>query len=104
MPTAWQILRDGGLPLAIEGTGKRRRADELARALEVAVAEDPRGRDAEALAAFVRAWQHHWPRSFDAELGDRSAPVRAWADGAILDRDRYLKLRRIAIENLSRIL
>ncbi|MFN0253266.1 MAG: hypothetical protein ACKV2T_40725 [Kofleriaceae bacterium] len=104
MPTAWQLLRDGGLPLAIEGTSTRRRADELARALEVAVAESPLGRDADALAAYIRAWQHHWPGSFADELGERATPILAWADQAITDRDRYLKLRRIAIANLSKIL
>lgn len=104
MPTAWQILRDGGLPLAIEGTTTHRTAGELARALELVIAEDPRGRDAEAVAAFVRAWHHHWQRSFADELGDRAAAILAWAENAITDHDRYLKLRRIAIENLAAVL
>jgi hypothetical protein len=104
MPTAWQILRDGGLPLAIDGTGTRRAPSELAAAIRLAVAEGPQGRDAEALAAYVFAWHHRWARSFADELGDAAGPVLGWARGAVVDDNRYLKLRRISIERLATIL
>ena len=104
MPTAWQILRDGGLPLAIEGAATRPHVADLARAVEQALAELPTGRDAEALAAFVGAWHQHWAASFAEALGDRAGPILAWADEAIVDVNRYLKLRRIAIANLSTII
>lgn len=104
MVDAWQILRDGGLPLAIEGTGQRRDAADLAAAVRAAIAEAPTGRDADALAAFVLGWQHHWPRGFAGAHGDAAAAVIAWAEAHVGDAGRYIKLRRIAIENLSRVL
>jgi hypothetical protein len=100
----WQILRDGGLPLAMPRTGQTRTAAELAAAACAAIAEQPTGRDADALAAFVRAWRQHWPSSFAAALGERGAAVLAWADAHVGDANRYLKLRRIALENLAQVL
>ena len=69
-----------------------------------AIAENPTGRDAEALAAFVFAWQHHWPHAFAVDLAADAAPTVAWASAHVLDDGRYIKLRRIAVENLSRVL
>jgi len=97
----WQILRDGGLPLAIEGSGQRPSQARLASAVRAAVAERPGGRDAEALAAFIFAWQQHWPKSFRTLLSDE---LLAWAQDQLPDDNRYLKLRRIALENLADIL
>jgi hypothetical protein len=77
------------LPLAIEGTGSTATVAELAGATRAAVAERPSGRDSEALAAFVFAWHHH---------------LLAWAGQQFSDDGRYLKLRRIAIENLAHVL
>ena len=56
MHSPWQILRDGGLPLAIQGAG-----------------ED-------------------------------SSHLLTWAAKQFSDDNRYLKLRRIAIENLAHVL
>jgi len=104
MDEAWQILRDGGLPLATERSGQRRTAEELARATRDAIAGSPTGRDADALAAFVLAWLAHWPASFARVHGPGAAEITAWARGACSDENRYLKLRRIAIENLATVL
>ena len=104
MATAWQILRDGGVPLAIVGNGGTPRAAELAHALRTVIDEQPSGRDAEALAAWVFAWHHHWPESFAHELADARDDVLAWAQRNAIDDNRYLKLRRIALERLSRVL
>lgn len=101
--TAWQTLRDGGVPLAIAGTGAPAAAEELARATIAAVAEGPRGREAEALAAWVLAWHQHWPESFREAFGNQP-PVLAWAAAVFTDAGRYLKLRRIALENLAGVL
>ncbi len=76
---------------------------ELAAATRAAVAEEPQGRDSEALAAFVFAWHHHWPEVFQAAFGDARAGL-AWAGQQFSDDGRYLKLRRIAIENLAHVL
>jgi hypothetical protein len=104
MQGAWQILRDGGLSLATAGTGQRRTAEELAAAVRAAIADAPDGRDAEALAAYVLAWHHHWPTAFAAALGDAASTTVAWANEHAIDPDRYLKLRRIALENLAQVL
>lgn len=97
----WQLLRDGGLPLATERSGVRPTSSQLAAAIHAAIAEAPTGRDAEALGALIVAWHAHWPSSFADELGPDAPSVIAWADAALHDPDRRLKLRRIAIENLS---
>jgi hypothetical protein len=104
MRDAWQILRDGGLPLAMPVSGRRPSAAELAVATREAISTHPTGRDAEALAAFVLAWHQHWPTTFAAELGGEVTGVLDWAQGHKDDDDRYLKLRRIALENLAQVL
>jgi hypothetical protein len=104
MHDAWQILRDGGLPLALPVSGATRSSEELAAATRAAIAERPTGREAEALAAFVFAWHHHWPGSFARELGADADAIVGWASRNAVDEGRYLKLRRIALENLARVL
>jgi hypothetical protein len=104
MRSPWQILRDGGLPLATDRTNASTTVNELAAATRAAVAENPGGRDSEALAAFVFAWHHHWPRVFQGIFGEAGAGLLAWAGQQFSDDGRYLKLRRIAIENLAHVL
>ena len=103
MRSAWQTLRDGGVPLATASTGAATSPAELAAATHAAIAGASPGREAEALAAWVFAWHHHWPDGFRAAFGE-AHPVLAWAAAHCPDADRYLKLRRIAIENLARVL
>lgn len=56
------------------------------------------------LVAWLRAWEHHWPTEFRNTLGPRGAQMLADLTRQPMDLNRYLKLRRIAVENLSRIL
>ncbi len=81
-----------------------RTARDLADATQAAIASDPTGRDAEALAAFVFAWHHHWPAVFASEYAGDGDAILAWCARHTIDDNRYLKLRRIALENLSRVL
>jgi hypothetical protein len=104
MDDAWQILRAGGLPLATPGATETPTAAELAVAARIAIDSKPGGREGDALAAFVLAWRHHWPASFAAEFGDDADATLAWASRQIDDPGRYLKLRRIAVENLAIVL
>jgi hypothetical protein len=104
MADPWQILRDGGLPLAAPGTGTRPSERELAKAVAAAIETDPSGRDAEALAAFILAWRAHWPASFAYAHGTAASAVIAWGEANAIDPNRYLKLRRIALENLANVL
>ncbi len=91
------------MPLAIPSSGIRRTADDLATATRAAIELAPSGRDSEALAAFVFAWHHHWPDSFAASFAD-AVEVIDWAARHAIDDNRYLKLRRIALENLAHVL
>jgi hypothetical protein len=104
MHEAWQILRDAGLPMAAPRSGAAMPPDVLARAARVAVAESPSGRDAEALAAWLFAWWHHWPGAFAAAFPDDASSILAWATRQLPDDNRYLKLRRIALANLASVL
>lgn len=58
----------------------------------------------EPLLAWLRGWRRHWPRSFAASLGADGDSLIARLEARRFDPDRYLKLRRIAVENLSRVL
>jgi len=104
MDDAWQILRDGGLPLAEPTTDAVRSAPELASAVRAAIASAPHGRQADALAAYILAWCQHWPTSFASELAGDASTTEAWARAQASDPNRYLKLRRIALERLARVL
>lgn len=104
MGDAWQILRDAGLPL----DGPRAPVfehglAELAAATRAAVGESPSGRPAEALAAFVLAWQQHWPATFASAFGVDADTLVDWASRQFTDPGRYLKLRRIALAQLAHV-
>jgi hypothetical protein len=104
MADAWQTLRDGGLPLAIEGAGTRPDTATLAASARDAIARQPRGRDAEALAAWLIAWRDHWPTSFRSCFVADLEAVEAWAERHASDAGRRVKLRRIALERLAAVL
>ena len=102
---AWSILHGGGLPLAGARAGDPPSESEMADAALAVIDEGvPDERHADALAAFLRAWLHHFPESFERAFAAHALRVESWADAHVVDRNRYLKLRRIAIENLSRVL
>lgn len=84
-------------------SGSTTSVEELARATLAAVAGAPAGRQAEALAAWIFAWHHHWPDGFRHAFGEGNE-LLAWATMQVADTGRYLKLRRIAIENLAQVL
>ncbi len=56
------------------------------------------------LRAYLKGWRHHWPRRFSEILGQAGERCYTRVDEARVDMNRYLKLRRIAIENLSGVL
>jgi hypothetical protein len=53
------------------------------------------------LLAWLEGWRHHWPSSFQRELGAAGDRLRRALTQRAFDANRYLKLRRIAVENLS---
>ena len=106
MESAWQILIRGGVPLAGEREGPLVSAVALGEAVRAVLASPtpPAGREREALAAFLLAWQKEWPTTFASIFGDEAGDLVAWARSSIPDPNRYLKLRRIAVANLAELL
>jgi hypothetical protein len=56
------------------------------------------------LLAWLEGWRHHWPSRFQRELGTPAEALCIELARRGVDRDRFLKLRRIAVENLGAIL
>jgi hypothetical protein len=78
--------------------------DELAAAVEGAIATNPTGRERDALCAFVRAWHRQWPRTFVRAFGAAASQIDAWAVASIADLNRHIKLSRIAMAHLAHVL
>lgn len=100
---SWKTLRSAGLP---EGAARPSEGGPLA-AEEVAAAVRALGERADALteaerdplAAWLAAFHHHWPDRYRAILGEAGEALRQRVRPT--DPNRYLKLRRIAVENLA---
>jgi hypothetical protein len=54
--------------------------------------------------AWLSAFRHHWPTRFSSVFGRRGEELLAELRRAVADENRYLKLRRIAVENLAAVL
>lgn len=107
MKTGWKTLLDAGVP-----DGAARPAPARLDRQRVAEAIHDLARDAasvepgqvEPLLGWLRGWRHHWPRSFAATLGADGKRLIGALEARGFDPNRYLKLRRIAIENLAGLL
>lgn len=106
MPSAWDMLAAAGVPL---GPVRPRpslapQEGDLRAALEVleSAAGSLSGQERDALRAWLCAFQHHWPDAFARSTGGYGSRLIE-SLGVPADRNRHIKLRRIAIENLSRI-
>ena len=105
MDEAWKVLCAAGLP---DGPARPQPADVDLGAVRRAVVElaaHPEGLtrgQREPLLGWLKAFAHHHPRRFERELGAAGRALIAALDTPDLDANRYLKLRRIAVENLSR--
>ena len=69
-----------------------------------ATAADLPARSIEPLLSWLRAFESHWPARFNAELGDAGRNLIVQLESRSPDPNRYLKLRRIALENLAAVL
>jgi hypothetical protein len=109
MDSSWKTLMKAGVPLGAARDRPRNQvsAEEIRAALgriESRVSElEPVARDA--LYAWLRALQGQWPnayRRWTGRVGDeiQQAIQKSAVD---LDENRYLKLRRIATENLAEL-
>ncbi len=56
------------------------------------------------LLAWLRAWRHHWAACFIETFGAAGDELIGELRARLDDQNRYLKLRRIAIQNLAGIL
>lgn len=54
-------------------------------------------------AAWLSAWAHHWPTRFRAVFGDEGRKLERRLRAGVVDANRYIKLRRIAIQNLAEL-
>ena len=77
---------------------------ELRDAVSGVLAAPMGRREGEALAAFLLAWRQAWPASFAEAFGQDGPDLEVWACSRLDDDNRYLKLRRIALERLAPIL
>ncbi len=103
MDEAWSQLVELGVPDgAVRPVSQGSVSADEARVHLLAVMEGGvDGRRAELLLAWLRAWQHHWPHSFEKVFGAAGEAAIAELSKRSLDGNRYLKFRRLAIENLS---
>lgn len=109
MASAWEILQRAGVPLGTrDGPPVLAAPDVLAGAVRQAMSEAARAEGSErervSLLAWLRAWSAEWPTSFAATFGAEGPGLLLRAQAGEWDRGRYLKLRRLARETLSRIL
>jgi hypothetical protein len=108
MDDAWEVLAANGLPEGPIRPAPRRLADPVQlRAAVAAVASRSDEIDewhVEPLLAWLRGFKHHWPERFATILGLAGEDCLASLGALPADPNRYLKLRRIAIENLSHML
>lgn len=68
------------------------------------LASPERSEDPTPFVAWLSAFHHHWPTRFHALFGAAGAELLIALRGELTDENRYLKLRRIAVENLSGVL
>ena len=107
MDDAWEELQAAGVPDGAPRPAPRGPLDaaRLRRAFATATSGPPLPeRRRETLHAWLAAFRHHWPARFSAVLGDDGDRALARLAATPGDPNRYLKLRRIALENLAHLL
>ncbi len=101
---AWETLIASGMPVGA-ATGRPTRIAEPLRlrsaVLAVVEATDLDSWRIAPLLARLAAFRHQWPRRFQNVLGSVGNTAITSLEKRLDDQNRYLKLRRIAIANLS---
>jgi hypothetical protein len=107
MTAAWEALLEAGVPFGAARPPPRKLVPERLREAVsntdelVAQLEEPQR---EALYAWLKAFRSHWPLGFDKVLGTGGARLLDVLERAEPgDPNRYIKLRRIALENLANV-
>jgi hypothetical protein len=102
---AWRTLEQAGVPRgAIRPPPDAFHPSSVRAALAALAASGVCAGDREPLLAWLRGWRHHWTSSFEATAGAEGHELIRRLEAEPYDVNRYLKLRRIAIENLSHVL
>jgi hypothetical protein len=99
---AWKVLVEAGVPLGPVRAPRSKLGSPAA--LQAAVAEAMASADPgeiEALTAWLSVFRQHYPTRFHEMLGPAADESTDRLRLEIRDPARYLKLRRIALENLS---
>ncbi|MEI7892766.1 MAG: hypothetical protein WCI05_06725 [Myxococcales bacterium] len=106
MPSAWEILECAGVPFGTrEGPPRLASPEQLAAAVrEVLDASTLSERQRVSLLAWLRAWASAWPSSFESTFAGAANEFLLRAAKGVEDHGRYLKLRRLAREQLARVL
>jgi hypothetical protein len=103
MGDPWEVLRAAGVPVgATRPPGPLPTAAALREALGAALSASAPAAGLEALWAWLRAFRQHWPIRFERVLGAEGIAALASLSARPFDANRYLKLRRIALERLGR--
>jgi hypothetical protein len=108
MDDAWEVLERAGVPC---GAPSAEKPDLVDLAAVVAATRDILARREQlgerqrvSLLSWLRAWASSFPTSFREAFGDDGEALLARAAEGVEDVGRYLKLRRIAREKLTRVL
>lgn len=105
MEPSWEKLIPMGLPYGPARTRESLRfSGEAVRASLAAISDDFEELDAalrEPLLAWLCAFRQHWRPAWESEVGLVGDRLIEELERRPYDLNRYLKLRRIAIENLS---
>jgi hypothetical protein len=104
MAADWNALAEAGLPLQAADRRRPGSIDWARVRSQVGFAVIDAQADAwlrEPLLAWLRGFRQHWPDAFGVRLGETGESAIARLEACQVDWNRYLKLRRIAIENLS---
>ena len=99
------LLASAGVPLGPPRPPPRSLPDDaVLRRATFVVARRLTAEEALPYAAWLVAFAHHWPSRFARVFGDEGRELHERWRAAVADTGRFIKLRRIAIENLSHVL
>jgi len=106
MRDAWESLIEMGLPDGAPHP-RDRRAFSDAQAREALESIEPRAIETERrepLLAWLEGYRQHFRDRWQKEIGALGEARIAELEALPIDRNRYLKLRRIAIANLAKLI
>lgn len=100
----WKVLVKAGVPHGAIRPPPTRIDEAQVRTAVRELFADVHGlerRERDALHAWLRGFRRHWPKAFERILGADGDRLLATLEDDSLDDNRYLKLKRIAVENLA---